>query len=217
MVRKKCLPFNLKAYDHSIRCHRTAIWSSDDYVFDRHKAPTCFSIYRYDMSEQLNTSRRKAIKLLAGAPLLPLGVATTGLLGACGGTETAAANDGTLPPALSNPQASFLSAAFVSMAAPTLDDPQSMATTTVRSSLKVALSDGSSQTYKLAYQPFFMTGDNVPDGKGTDHTISITPREDGSYALSPWVFEGDSLEVSVEGRYITAQPQGTDFKAIFDR
>ena len=57
---------------------------------------------------------------------------------------------------------------------------------------------------------------NVPDGKGTDHTINITPREDGSYALSPWVFEGNSLEVSVEGRFITPQPQGADFKAIFD-
>ena len=57
---------------------------------------------------------------------------------------------------------------------------------------------------------------NVPDGKGTDHTINITPHEDGSYALSPWVFESDSLEVSVEGRFITAQPQGVDFKSIFD-
>jgi hypothetical protein len=26
--------------------------------------------------------------------------------------------------------------------------------------------DGSKQSYKLAYQPFFMTGDMVPDGKG---------------------------------------------------
>jgi hypothetical protein len=57
---------------------------------------------------------------------------------------------------------------------------------------------------------------NVPDGKGTDHTVTITPREDGSNALSPWVFESDVLEVSVEGRYITAQPQGTDFKSIFE-
>ena len=57
---------------------------------------------------------------------------------------------------------------------------------------------------------------NVPDGKGTDHTVTITPREDSSYALSPWVFEIDVLEVSVEGRYITAQPQGTDFKSIFE-
>jgi hypothetical protein len=57
---------------------------------------------------------------------------------------------------------------------------------------------------------------NVPDGKGTDHTVTITPREDGAYALSPWVFEGDSLEAFVEGRYISAQPPSTDFRPIFD-
>lgn len=57
---------------------------------------------------------------------------------------------------------------------------------------------------------------NVPDGTGMDHTVAIAPCEDGSYALSPWVFEGDTFEISVEGRYITAQPQGTDFKSIFD-
>lgn len=57
---------------------------------------------------------------------------------------------------------------------------------------------------------------NVPDGKGTDHTVTITPCADGAYALSPWVFESDSLEVFAEGRYITPQPQGADFKKIFD-
>ncbi|WP_339939893.1 PhoX family protein [Undibacterium luofuense] len=193
------------------------------------------------MSEQLNTSRRKAIKLLAGAPLLPLGVATTGLLGACGGTETAAANDGTLPPALSNPQASFLSAAFVSMAAPTLDDPQSMATTTVRSSLKVALSDGSSQTYKLAYQPFFMTGDNVPDGKGgtlvaggyydinnkpiSDTSVPGRTRQffsdspDGSSLLKPANptvpgVKGNTVFAVVQFEYTTANQAGTSMYGV---
>ena len=57
---------------------------------------------------------------------------------------------------------------------------------------------------------------NVPDGKGTDHTLSIKPTGDGVYALAPFPFKGDSLEMTVEGRYITAQPQGTDFKVIFD-
>jgi len=57
---------------------------------------------------------------------------------------------------------------------------------------------------------------NVPDGKGTDHTLTITPRDDGAYVLSPWPFGTDSIEVDVEGRYITSQPQGTDFKSIFD-
>lgn len=47
-----------------------------------------------------------------------------------------------------------------------LDTPAAMAATTVNSSLKVSFSDGSSQTYKLAYQPFFITGDSAPDGKG---------------------------------------------------
>ncbi|MEY4883955.1 MAG: hypothetical protein RIS34_1809 [Pseudomonadota bacterium] len=41
-----------------------------------------------------------------------------------------------------------------------------MATTTVTSSLQVVRKDGSSQSYKLAYQPFFITGDMVEDGKG---------------------------------------------------
>ncbi len=41
-----------------------------------------------------------------------------------------------------------------------------MASTTVASSLQVTLKDGSTRAYKLAYQPFFITGDLVPDGKG---------------------------------------------------
>lgn len=56
---------------------------------------------------------------------------------------------------------------------------------------------------------------NAPDGKGRDHTLTICPRGDETYSLSPWPFAGDSLEVSVEGRYITPQPPGADFQAIF--
>jgi secreted PhoX family phosphatase len=41
-----------------------------------------------------------------------------------------------------------------------------MATTTVGSSLNLNFSDGSQQSYKLSYQPFFVTGDLVSDGKG---------------------------------------------------
>lgn len=57
---------------------------------------------------------------------------------------------------------------------------------------------------------------NVPDGKGTDHTLTIKPTGDGSYALTPFPFKGSEITVSVEGRYLTAQPQGTDFKPIFE-
>ncbi|MEY4137875.1 MAG: hypothetical protein RLZZ371_57 [Pseudomonadota bacterium] len=58
------------------------------------------------------------------------------------------------------------SLSFTSMAAPTLANPAAMASTTVASSLQVTLQDGTTQTYKLAYQPFFITGDQVPDGNG---------------------------------------------------
>ncbi|WP_244830458.1 PhoX family phosphatase [Caballeronia sp. TF1N1] len=110
------------------------------------------------MSDRTNLSRRRTLKLLAGAPMLPLGgfAAATTLAG-CGGSDSNAAPAAT---------AAFASAAFTSMAAPTLNDPASMATTTVKSSLNVTFADGTTQAYKLAYQPFFVTGDMVPNGSG---------------------------------------------------
>jgi len=56
---------------------------------------------------------------------------------------------------------------------------------------------------------------HVPDGKGTDYTLNIKPAGDGVYALTPFPFKGESIEVFAEGRYLSAQPQGTDFKTIF--
>ncbi len=56
---------------------------------------------------------------------------------------------------------------------------------------------------------------NVPDGKGSDHTVVIYPRGDGSYVLTPWVFAEESLEIVAMGRYITPQPPETDFKELF--
>lgn len=115
------------------------------------------------MAEPFDLSRRKALKLLVGAPMLPLGgLATASMLSACGGgNELAAA-----PAMPATPVANFSSASFSSMAAPSLAEPAQMATTAVGSGLTVAYSDGSQKAYKLAYQPFFMTGDSVPDGKG---------------------------------------------------
>ncbi|MDX3905457.1 MAG: DUF839 domain-containing protein [Pigmentiphaga sp.] len=115
------------------------------------------------MSQPLqNRSRRQALKLLAGVPvMLPLGtVATTSLLAACGGDD----DTPVLPP--SQEPAKFVSASFTPTPAPTLDNPAAMATTTVDSTLTVTLSDGSTHAYELAYQPFFLTGDMVPDGNG---------------------------------------------------
>jgi hypothetical protein len=55
---------------------------------------------------------------------------------------------------------------FVSMPAPGLAAPADMATMAVRSSLIARFHDGAEQAWALAYHPFFVTGDQVPDGQG---------------------------------------------------
>jgi secreted PhoX family phosphatase len=100
-------------------------------------------------------NRRQWLQTFAGAPLLPLATSLSGaslMLSACGGTTQTLA--------------SFVSASFTSMPAPSLANAAQMATTTVGSSLNLNFSDGSQQSYKLSYQPFFVTGDLVSDGKG---------------------------------------------------
>ncbi len=110
------------------------------------------------MSAIQNPTRRQALKLFSGAPFLPLGAASTAaLLTACGGGDDVAAVA---------PGVTFTSAEFVSMAAPTAAQPAAMASVTVGSSLKVNFSDGSSQSYKLSYAPYFLTGDLVPATTG---------------------------------------------------
>jgi hypothetical protein len=109
------------------------------------------------MTTSPKLSRRQALQFLATAPMLPLGaLSATSFLSACASAGPAAVGAG----------ATYASAAFTSMAAPTLANPAAMATTTVASHLRVSHADGSAHTYQLAYQPFFMTGDRVPDGKG---------------------------------------------------
>lgn len=119
-----------------------------------HFPPHCETL----MAQNL-LSRRKALQLFTGAPLLPLGsvVSASGLLAACGGGD-----DNTTPPVTKN----YVSASFTGMAAPALSTPANMATMYVASQLKVAFDDKSEQVYDLTYQPFFVTGDMVSDGKG---------------------------------------------------
>ena len=107
------------------------------------------------MTSSPQFNRRQWLQTFVGAPLLPLATSLSGaslMLSACGGTTQT--------------QASFVSASFTSMPAPTLANAAQMATTTVGSSLNLNFSDGSQQSYKLSYQPFFVTGDLVSDGKG---------------------------------------------------
>ncbi|MGF6380759.1 secreted PhoX family phosphatase [Paraburkholderia atlantica] len=115
-----------------------------------------------NMVQSFDYSRRRALRIIAGAPMLPLGAsAATTLLGGCGGSSDLAAGNTPAPTA-----ATFTAASFAGMAAPSLANPAAMAATTVGSTLTTRYSDGSSRTYKLAYQPFFVTGDTVVNTTG---------------------------------------------------
>lgn len=103
-----------------------------------------------------HTTRRQALKWIS-APLLPLGGASSAaLLSGCASGAGAGSAQGR----------EVKSVRFTSMEAPGLDRPAAMATTTVGSRMEVHYADGGMQAYTLAYQPFFVTGDLVPDGKG---------------------------------------------------
>jgi len=118
-------------------------------------------------------TRRAALRLFGAAPMLPLGAVS--FLSGCGGGNDpiVTGTTPTTPPTTTVPPvttpvvaANFRSAEFVSMAAPNLSNPAAMATTTVGSTMRIAYDDGSAVDYQLAYQPFFMTGDMVPNGSG---------------------------------------------------
>ena len=92
--------------------------------------------------------------MFAGMPMLPLStaLAASGLtLSACGGSSETPTLTGV---------------SFSSMSAPTLSNAAAMATTTVGSTMTATFSDTSKVDFKLSYQPFFITGDLVADGKG---------------------------------------------------
>jgi len=59
-----------------------------------------------------------------------------------------------------------MSVSFSGMAAPSLADAPKMATTTVASAMQALYSDGKTVPYGLAYQTFFITGAQVPNGSG---------------------------------------------------
>ena len=106
------------------------------------------------MTRAINTTRRDALRVIAGAPLLPLATSLAG-----GTTFLFGMNAAAAAPAIA-------SASFVSMPAPSLANAAAMATTTVGSTMAVKYADGTGQSFTLAYEPFFITGAKVPDGKG---------------------------------------------------
>ncbi len=103
------------------------------------------------MNHPVDNSRRRTLKLLASAPLLPL---AGSLAGALGSSMAAAATS------------AVKSVNFIPMPAPSLLDPDAMATTTVNSQMVVNYANGSGQTFDLDYQPFFITGDEVENTEG---------------------------------------------------
>ncbi|MFJ1257553.1 PhoX family protein [Cupriavidus sp. CuC1] len=174
------------------------------------------------MLDKPDASRRKALKFLAGAPMLPLGLGATAFLVGCGGDGDAIAAPAPTP--VTPAGATFTTAEFTGMAAPTLNNAAAMATTTVGSSLKVSFSDGSSQTYKLAYQPFFVTGDMVPDGKGGSilaggyFDINNQPIIDKSVAGKERQFYSDSPDgtslLKIDGAKVAGVKGNTVFAVV---
>ncbi|MGV2896568.1 PhoX family protein [Achromobacter sp. AGC78] len=118
-----------------------------------------------------HTDRRRLLKMLGSAPMLPLGgAALAGLLAGRHASaavsrraEELASTEFASPAAVS---AEFLSAEFISMPAPGLSDPAGMARTTVESAMELVFANGTRRRVQLGYEAFFMTGDQVPDGKG---------------------------------------------------
>lgn len=177
------------------------------------------------MFEKPDASRRKALKFLAGAPMLPLGLVSTSLLAGCGGDgDDAPATAPGTPQNPATPTVTFQKAEFTPMSAPTLSEPAAMATTTVNSTLTVTYSDASTQSFKLAYQPFFMTGDQVPNGAGGTvlaggyFDINNQPIIDASVAGKERQFYSDSPDgtslLKVEGAKVAGVAGNTVFAVV---
>ncbi len=169
---------------------------------------------------QSGASRRHALKLLSAAPMLPLG--GVAFLTACGGGGGGNGFLPIVPPAPAPaPAAQFKSAEFTGMAAPTLADPAAMATTTVGSTLKISFDNGSSTEYRLAYQPFFLTGDLVPDGKGGKvlaggyYDIKNQPILDKSVPVNTRQFYSDSPDGTSLLTVPNAKVDGVKGKPVF--
>ncbi|MFT3665907.1 PhoX family protein [Piscinibacter sp.] len=161
----------------------------------------------------IKTSRRRLLQLLGGAPMLPLAssLSAAGLLSACGGGGGDHAA----------PAKAFKSVSFSSMAAPSLAAPAAMATTTTAAVMSIVYDDNSKKDVALAYQPFFVTGDLVSDGKGGKtlaggyYDIHNQPIVDASVPGQERQFFSDSPDgsslIQIEG----AKVDGVKGKPVF--
>ncbi|MDE2145843.1 MAG: DUF839 domain-containing protein [Burkholderiales bacterium] len=98
-------------------------------------------------------SRRQALRLVAGAPLLPLAAPLAAAAHGLGEFEP-------------GEPGSSVRYRFGGMAAPDLTHPADMARTYVASTLTRQAGRGRPQTWRLGYETFFLTGQAVSDGQG---------------------------------------------------
>ena len=171
------------------------------------------------MTQEIDQSRRRSLRMFAGMPLLPLagGLGSAALLSACGGSDSTSE----AVASSSSSSATLSSVSFEGMAAPSLAVPAEMATTTVKSTLVANYSNGSTQRYALQYQPFFVTGDMVADGKGGTilaggyYDINNKAIMDSSVAGKERQFYSDSPDGSSLLSVANPTVSGVKGKAVF--
>jgi secreted PhoX family phosphatase len=170
--------------------------------------------------------RRRLLRLLGAAPMLPIGAGTVGaMLAGCGGGDDSPVTTAPTPPVTTTPPPVTLSSvSFGSMNAPTLADAAAMATTSVGSTMSVTFSDSSKLDFKLSYKPFFITGDLVPNGNGGTilaggyYDINNKPITDATVAGKERQFFSDSPDgtslLTVPNAKVTGVKGNTVFAVV---
>lgn len=155
------------------------------------------------MNNVTDNSRRRLLQMFGAAPLLPLsGLSATAFLAGCGGGS----ND-VNSPVIAAPVATLGNVTFSNMAAPTLATAAAMSTMTVTGTMTATYSDTSTLNYKLAYQPFFITGDLVSNGAGG------TVLAGGYFNINnqPII---DATVAGKERQYFSDSPDGTSLLTV---
>ncbi|MCS0628972.1 DUF839 domain-containing protein [Telluria mixta] len=157
------------------------------------------------MNPNPDVSRRRLLRLMGATPMLPLGAGgVAALLAGCGGGSD---NDTPTTTAPTTPAVTLASVSFGSMTAPTLAAAAAMATTSVGSTMTVNFSDSSKLDFKLSYQPFFITGDMVPNGSGG------TILAGGYYDINNKAIV-DTTVAGKERQFFSDSPDGTSLLTV---
>ena len=161
------------------------------------------------MNPNPDLSRRRLLRLMGATPMLPLGAGgVAALLAGCGGGSSHDnVSDTPTTTAPTTPAVTLASVSFGSMTAPTLAAAAAMATTTVGSTMTVNFSDSSKLDFKLSYQPFFITGDMVPNGSGG------TILAGGYYDINNKAIV-DTTVAGKERQFFSDSPDGTSLLTV---